>query len=74
MTASTPLTIKAVILDHCQALGLSRADVVRRAGFKNVPKGLRRLDELCAGQLKTTSSLINGLPSAPSAAAFDPSP
>jgi hypothetical protein len=37
---------------------------VRRAGFKNIAKGLRRLDELCAGDLKTTASLIVGLPAA----------
>jgi hypothetical protein len=58
------LTIETLIVDRCHALGLSRADVVRRAGFKNAPKGLRRFDELCAGQLKATASLIAGLPAA----------
>jgi hypothetical protein len=56
------LAIEVLILNRCKTLGLSRSDLVRRAGFKNVAKGLRRLDELCAGELKTTVSLIVGLP------------
>jgi hypothetical protein len=70
MTVSTDtahpeiLAIEALILDRSKALGLSRPDLVRRAGFKNVAKGLRRLDELCGGELKTTASLIAGLPAA----------
>jgi hypothetical protein len=70
MTASTDtanpeiLAIEALILGRRKILGLSRVDLVRRAGFKNVAKGLRRLDELCAGELKTTASLIVGLPAA----------
>jgi len=58
------LAIEKLIVDRCQALGLSRSDLVRRAGFKNVAKGLRRLDELCAGEMKLTVSLIVGLPAA----------
>jgi hypothetical protein len=34
------------------------------AAYRNVAKGLRRLDELCAGEMKTTASLIVGLPAA----------
>lgn len=56
------LAIEALIVERCRLLGIGRPDLVRRAGFKNVPKGLRRLDELCAGELKTTASLIAGLP------------
>jgi hypothetical protein len=59
-----PLAIQALILERCRALGLSRVDVVQRAGFRNIPKGLRRLDELCFGELYTTRSLIKGLPTA----------
>jgi len=40
------------------------ADLVGRAGFSSVAKGLRRLDALCSGKLKTTASLIAGLPAA----------
>ena len=64
MTQSNQLAIVALILERSAALGLSRAHLVRRAGFKNVAKGLRRLDQLCAGELKATVSLIAGLPAA----------
>src|ERR1700694_42567 len=64
MTASTLLAIETLIVERCKVLRLSRTDLVRRAGFKNVAKGLRRLDELCAGEMKTTVSLIAGLPAA----------
>jgi hypothetical protein len=45
-------------------LGLCRADLVRRASYKNIAKGLRRLDELCAGELDKTKALIRALPAA----------
>ena len=64
MTNSIQLAIEALILERSAALKLRRSDLVRRAGFKNVAKGLRRLDELCAGKLKSTASLIAGLPAA----------
>ena len=52
MTQSNQLAIETLILERCAALWLRRSDLVRRAGFKNVGKGLRRLDQLCAGELK----------------------
>ena len=51
------LAIQAFILDRCRTLGLSRSELVRRAGFKNVAKGIRRLDELCGGELQKTEWL-----------------
>ncbi len=64
MTESVQLAIEALILERCAAVKLKRSDLVRRAGFKNVAKGLRRLDELCAGKLQSTASLVAGLPAA----------
>ena len=58
------LAIQTLILDRCRELGLSRSELVRRAGFKNVAKGIRRLDELCGGELQKTEWLMKGLPSA----------
>jgi hypothetical protein len=58
------LAIETLILDRCKVLGLSRADLVRRSGYRNLAKGLRRLDELYAGDMRTTASLIVGLPAA----------
>ena len=62
MTKSIHLPIATFIMERSAALKLRRSDLVRRAGFKNVAKGLRRLDELCSGELKTTASLISSLP------------
>src|SRR5271165_3273524 len=64
MTDAIQLPIEALILARCAALKLRRPDLVRRAGYKNVAKGLRRLDVLCAGELKATTFLIAGLPAA----------
>ena len=63
-TSAEILAIETLIVDRSKALGLSRPDLVRRAGYRNVAKGLRRLDELCVGEMKTTASLIAGLPAA----------
>jgi hypothetical protein len=54
--------IEVLILNRTAALKLTRSDLVRRAGFKNVAKGIRLLDELCSGNLTATTSLIAGLP------------
>jgi hypothetical protein len=56
--------IEVLIHDRIATLKLDRSDLVRRAGFKNVAKGLRRLDQLCSGELKATRALIAGLPAA----------
>jgi hypothetical protein len=56
--------ITALIEDRCRELGLSRQDVVRRAGYVNLSKGHRRLDELLAGDLHTTRGLIEKLSAA----------
>jgi hypothetical protein len=63
MTAPTELPIATLIDERSRTLGLSRLDVVTRAGFKNVAKGIRRLDSLRAGDLSSTK-LIGGLPTA----------
>src|ERR1700730_17674406 len=64
MMSSNHLAIEMLITERCRDLGLSRADIVRRAGLKNVAKGLRRLDGLYAGDLDKATVLICGLPAA----------
>jgi hypothetical protein len=54
--------IKLLIEDRRRLLGLTRQDVVRRAGYRNISKGCRRLDELLAGELRTARALIDRLP------------
>jgi hypothetical protein len=47
-----------------RVLDLRREHLLRRAGYKNIAKGLRRLDELLAGELTKTRDLIRSLPAA----------
>ncbi len=56
--------IQLLIEDRIRVLGLRRQDVARRAGYTNLSKGCRRLDELLAGDLHTTRGLIDRLPAA----------
>jgi hypothetical protein len=58
------IEIEVLILNRTAALKLTRSDLVRRAGFKNVAKGIRLLDELCSGDSKATRAPIAGLPAA----------
>jgi len=32
--------------------------LVRRRGYQNVPKGLRRLEQLCRGEFRGTTGLL----------------
>jgi hypothetical protein len=51
-------------MSRCQELGLTRAQLVKRTGYKNVSKGIRRLEEVLLGDLQSTKYLIEGLPAA----------
>jgi hypothetical protein len=55
------LAIQILINDRCQELGLSRSELIRRCGYRNITKGIRRLDELYEGDLQRTTSLLSGL-------------
>jgi hypothetical protein len=59
-----PLAIASLIAERSRALGLSHADLVRRTNYKNIAKGLRRLDDLLSGELSKTRDLICALPAA----------
>ena len=63
-TEYEPLAITTLITTRCQEFGLTRAQLVKRAGYKNEAKGIRRLEGLLAGDLETSKSLIQGLPTA----------
>ena len=58
------LPITALICNRSEELGLSAVELVRRCGYKNIPKGLRRLEQLCQGDLTKATTLIHSLPSA----------
>ncbi len=56
--------IKTLVQNRCRELGLSRKDIVRRAGYVNLAKGHRRFDELLAGDVNAARGLIDRLPTA----------
>ena len=58
------LPIKALIIQRSKELGLSRTDLIRRAGWRNITKGLRLLDEICVGDFHRTRTLLQALPTA----------
>jgi hypothetical protein len=61
---SEPLAIGSLISDRLRVLDLRRGDLMRRVNYKNVAKGLRRLDKLLAGDLDKARDLIHALPAA----------
>lgn len=53
----------ARLVEECrERLGVSRAELIRRAGYSTVSKGLRRLDELENGELASARGLVERLP------------
>jgi hypothetical protein len=58
------LAIQNLITNRCGELRLGRAELVRRCGYKNISKGIRRLEQVYAGELQKGISLLRGLPSA----------
>ena len=56
--------IKTLIENRSRDLGLSRQDIVQRAGYHNLAKGCRRLDELLTGDVHAARGLIDRLPAA----------
>jgi hypothetical protein len=62
MTEDQQLPITALVIQRSNELGLSRPELVRRSGYTNISKGLRRLDELCDGDFRSARGLIQALP------------
>jgi hypothetical protein len=62
--ARTDLPLSILITERCGELELSRSGLVTRCGYRNVSKGLRRLDQVYAGDLEKAASLLRGLPKA----------
>ena len=58
------LPITALICNRSEELGLSAVELVRRCGYKNLAKGLRRLEQFCQGDFARSTTLIHALPSA----------
>ena len=60
----TDLPLSILIRKRCHDLGLSRGELVLRCGYKNMSKGLRRLDQVCAGEFERAGALLARLPDA----------
>jgi hypothetical protein len=64
--AAGPLPIAEFVERRRREIGLGKADVVRRCGYRNLSKGLRRLDALYAGEVNgvAPAAIIRRLPEA----------
>lgn len=62
MSASEETEINALIDARMKALSITKTELVVRLGFRNVPKGLRRLDEVCDGDCSRGQMLLSRLP------------
>jgi hypothetical protein len=58
------LAIATLIQSRMTELGLSRGEFANRLGYKNIAKGIRRIDALCDGDLEGTKLFLDMLPQA----------
>jgi hypothetical protein len=58
------LAIATLIRSRLTELGLSRGEFVKRLGYKNIAKGIRRIDVLCEGNIEGTKQFMDVLPQA----------
>jgi hypothetical protein len=58
------LAIATLIRSRMTELGLSRGEFVKRLGYKNIAKGIRRIDVLCEGNVEGTKQFMDVLPQA----------
>ena len=58
------LAIATLIRSRMTELDLSRGEFAKRLGYKNVAKGIRRIDALCDGNIDGTKQFLDALPQA----------
>jgi hypothetical protein len=58
------LAIATLIRSRMTELGLSRGEFAQRLGYKNIAKGIRRIDALCGGDIEGTKQFLDLLPQA----------
>jgi hypothetical protein len=59
---SDELPIATLVSGRCKKLSLRPVELIRRCGYKNVSKGLRRLEHFCQGNFTGSDTLIRALP------------
>jgi hypothetical protein len=58
------LAIAILIRSRLTELGLSRGEFAKRLGYKNIAKGIRRIDAVFEGNIEGTKQVIDVLPQA----------
>jgi hypothetical protein len=60
------LPIHKLVETRLKELGIRRSELTHRCGFKNVNKGIRRIEAMCAGDLESPSTrmIVKALPAA----------
>jgi hypothetical protein len=58
------LAIATLIQSRMTQLGLCRGEFAKRLGYKNIAKGIRRIDALCGGDIEGTKQFLELLPHA----------
>jgi len=58
------LPINTLVSNRCRELGLRPVELIRRCGYQNISKGLRRLEHFCQGNFTGSDTLIRTLPAA----------
>jgi hypothetical protein len=58
------LAIATLIRSRLTELGLSRGEFAKRLGYKNIAKGIRRIDAMFEGDIKGTKQFMDVLPQA----------
>src|ERR1700730_16344197 len=58
------LAIATLIRSRMTELDLSRGEFAKRLGYKNIAKGIRRIDALCEGDIEGTKQVFDVLPQA----------
>jgi hypothetical protein len=58
------LAIATLIRSRMIELGLSRGEFAKRLGYKNLAKGIRRIDVFCEGGIEGTKQFLDVLPQA----------
>ena len=58
------LPINTLVSNRCRELGLRPVELIRRCGYQNIAKGLRRLEQLYQGYFRGCTTLIRTLPAA----------
>jgi hypothetical protein len=58
------LPIGLLITTRRREFGITTAEIARRVGYRNIGKGVRRINELCQGDFRAAQFIVAGLPRA----------